>query len=93
VKSYRDAFKAEPDVRAALGYEALRLLAEAIKQADHPYAADKVRDALREVKDFSGVAGPLTVTKEQHVRRPVFAARLGADGPALVKRYAPEALP
>jgi branched-chain amino acid transport system substrate-binding protein len=93
IQKYRDAFKEEPDVAAALGYEALDLFAEALKNAGPTFAADKVVSALREVKDYAGLAGKLTVTKDQYLRRPLYLVRRHAGAQAIVKRYEPDALP
>jgi len=90
IKQYKEAYGEEPDVAAALGYESLQLYAEALKQAGPTYSAEKLQTALRALKDFAGLAGPLSVTKDQFVRRPLFVARF--DGPALtaLKRYEPD---
>ena len=93
IHKYREAFKEEPDVAAALAYEALELFAEALKPAGPAFAPDKLLPALREVKDFQGLAGKLTVTKEQYVRRPLYVVRLQAGVATTLKRYEADALP
>ncbi len=48
----------DPDPFAALAYDAMKVLGEAIRQAgSNP---EKIRDALRRTKDFPGVVGPTT---------------------------------
>ncbi len=93
IAKYREAFKETPDVAAALGYEALQLYAEALKQSSPTVTVEKLTAALREVKDFPGLAGTLAMTPEQNVRRPLYVARLDDGVPRMVKRYEPDALP
>jgi branched-chain amino acid transport system substrate-binding protein len=90
IQKYKEAFSEEPDVAAALGYESLQLFAEALKQAGPTFSAEKLQGALGALKDFAGLAGALSMTRDQFVRRPLFVVRL--DGPAVtaLKRYEPD---
>jgi branched-chain amino acid transport system substrate-binding protein len=65
VGAYKDAYGAEPDSFAALGYDAMYLMADAINRAG---AADSIaiKDALAATKDFTGITGVLTMD-EKHV--------------------------
>ncbi|MBK5259618.1 MAG: ABC transporter substrate-binding protein [Thermoanaerobaculia bacterium] len=59
VQKYEQRFKYKPDALAALGYDAARLLADAMTRAgttDGP----AVRDALAQTKNFAGVTGVIT---------------------------------
>lgn len=93
IHKYKDAFKEEPTVAAALAYESLQVFAEALKQAGPNLTVDKIQGALRELKDIPGLAGPLAMSKEQYLRRPLYIGRL--DGTLLtpLKRYELDALP
>lgn len=94
IRHYREAFGPEPpDVAAALGYESLLLYAEALHQAGPLPAAEKLRDALRGIKDLAGIAGTLTMAEDQHVRRALFVARFDGATQTPLRRYAPDALP
>jgi branched-chain amino acid transport system substrate-binding protein len=93
IQEYHDGFKVEPDVAAALGYEALRLHAEGLAQIGPTFTPEKLQAALREIKDFQGLAGPLTMGPDQYLRRPLFLARLDGGVLTMVKRYEPDALP
>jgi branched-chain amino acid transport system substrate-binding protein len=73
-RRFREAFKKEPDVHAALAYEGIRILADAMNRAQAP-AGDKFLEELRATKDFPGLAGPLTFGTDQQLRRPVFVGR------------------
>ena len=94
VQQYREAFKAEPDVAAALGYDALRLLADALKRSSSELGKpEALRDALAATRDFPAVTGPLSVTATHQVRRPLVVARLAGTVPTALKVYPPDAAP
>ncbi|MDB6021382.1 MAG: ethanolamine utilization protein EutJ, partial [Pedosphaera sp.] len=70
VANYQKRFKSAdgspklPDAMAALGYDSMIILADAIKRAgttDGP----KVRDALAATKDFDGVTGKTTINEKR----------------------------
>lgn len=68
-KPFADAYKAkynqEPDALAALGYDAAKMLIEAIKTAGST-EPEKIRVALENTKDFQGVTGVITVEANTH---------------------------
>jgi branched-chain amino acid transport system substrate-binding protein len=93
IQKYREAFKEEPDVAAALGYEALELYADALKRISPTFSAEKLQAALREVKDFPGLAGPLTMTSDQYLQRVLYVARIDGTGLTMLRRHDPGTLP
>ncbi|KUG04750.1 branched-chain amino acid abc transporter, amino acid-binding protein [hydrocarbon metagenome] len=68
VAAFVEAFKAkynkEPDAFAALGYDCVQLLVQAIKDADSTDPV-KITEALAKITDFVGVTGKMTID-EQH---------------------------
>jgi branched-chain amino acid transport system substrate-binding protein len=88
-KSFREAFQTDPDVHAALAYDGLRMLAEAMKRTTAQLTPEKVRDELANTKDFDGLTGPLTITPERQVQRPLFVLRWQNGKATLVKTFAP----
>ena len=54
--AFRQRYGSEPDVGAALGYDAVRVLAEGMKQANS-VAPDKVAESLHRLHGFPGVTG------------------------------------
>jgi branched-chain amino acid transport system substrate-binding protein len=65
VQRYKDRYGAIPDGMAALGYDAARVLADAIKRAkklDGP----SLRDAIAETKNFDGVSGKITLGPDRN---------------------------
>lgn len=65
VDAYKAKYNAEPDALAALGYDAAKMLIEAIKTAGST-DAEKIRTALENTKDFQGVTGVITVDPKTH---------------------------
>ena len=76
VKAYRQRYSnLTPDAHAALAYDALRFLAEAIARAgttDGP----KLRDALKETKNFAGVTGIISMDKDRNAVKPAVVLKL-----------------
>jgi branched-chain amino acid transport system substrate-binding protein len=67
-----------PDAYAALGYDALYILADSIKRAggtDGP----KLREALAATKSFSGASGVTTIDKDRNASKPATIITV-ADG-------------
>ena len=66
VQDYRQRYgNLTPDAHAALAYDALRFLAEAIRKAGFADKA-KLRDALAETKGFAGVTGVINMDHERN---------------------------
>jgi branched-chain amino acid transport system substrate-binding protein len=68
VSSYRARFGREPDSIAALGYDAIKVLADAFTRAGTTSGA-AVRDALA-TADVAGVTGQLTMDENRNVSKP-----------------------
>ena len=63
-----------PDAHAALAYDAMRFLVEAIQRAgtDGP----KLRDALAETKNFPGITGVISIDKDRNAVKPATVLKL-----------------
>lgn len=68
VKAYRAKFNREPDSIAALAYDAVKVLADAMTRANST-DGQKVRDALA-TADVLGVTGRLKVNEKRNVDKP-----------------------
>jgi branched-chain amino acid transport system substrate-binding protein len=66
-----------PDALAALGYDAMRVLGDALKRAGSTDGA-KLRDAIAQTKDFPGVTGTITMNAERNVDKPATVLELKA---------------
>ncbi|MGA8660179.1 MAG: ABC transporter substrate-binding protein [Chthoniobacterales bacterium] len=69
VTKYKAKYNAVPDAFAALGYDAAKLLADAIKRAGGT-ESQKLRDAIATTKDFPGVSGKITINAERNADKP-----------------------
>ena len=65
VKKYKQKYNAVPDAFAALGYDATKLLADAIKRAGST-DPDKIRAAIQDTEGFPGVSGKITIGKDRN---------------------------
>src|SRR5918992_378733 len=70
-KAFTDAYqtdygKAPESVFAALGYDGINLMADAINRAGD-LAGDKIREALAATKDFKGATGTITYEPGQRI--------------------------
>ena len=75
VGDYKTRYKAAPDALAALGYDAAKILADAMSRAGSTEGA-KVRDALAATKDFAGVTGKITINKDRNAIKPAVVLKV-----------------
>ncbi len=75
VADYEGRFKMLPDALAALGYDSMKVLADAIKRAGGTDSA-KLRDAIAQTKDFPGVTGTITIDKDRNAVKPAVVLKL-----------------
>ena len=69
LKAYRDAYKKEPPDAAALGFDAYRVVLDAITRANSA-EPQKIRDALAQTKGFEGAAGDITINADRDADKP-----------------------
>src|SRR6185295_6901661 len=63
-----------PDAHAALAYDAMRFLAEAIQKAGTE--GKQLRDALSQTKNFAGVTGSITIDSLRNAVKPAVILKL-----------------
>jgi branched-chain amino acid transport system substrate-binding protein len=75
VAKYRERYNRIPSSLAAQGYDAARLLADAMKRAktDTP---DGLREAIGETKDFQGATGTITIDAERNADKPIVIVQI-----------------
>ncbi len=88
VKSYKEKYGTEPDSFAALGYDAGRLMLEAIKKAGSP-EPEKIRKALEEIKDFPGITGKLSFDAKHNPVKEVAIIKMVDGKQSLVAKVVP----
>ena len=83
VEAYKKEYGQVPDSMAAMGYDAARLLVDAIKRANSTDAA-KITKALAETKDFASVSGPMSLNDTHDAVRGVVIVEM-KDGKQVYK--------
>jgi branched-chain amino acid transport system substrate-binding protein len=68
VQKYKQKYNAVPDAFAALGYDAMKLLADAINRAGSP-DPEKIRAAIQDTENFPGVSGKITIGKDRNAQK------------------------
>ncbi|HEY3204230.1 MAG TPA: ABC transporter substrate-binding protein [Thermoanaerobaculia bacterium] len=89
VESYKKRYGSEPDSIAALSYDAMRLLADAITRAGST-EGKRVRDALAATKDFPGVTGTITMDADRNPVKPAVILRVEGGRFRFAASIAPE---
>jgi branched-chain amino acid transport system substrate-binding protein len=93
IKKYQDEYHAVPDAMAALGYDAARILADAMRRAGSTDST-KLKNAIASTKNFPGVTGSITIDNYRNASKPItiikivdgkfhFAQRIGPNGEAM----------
>ncbi|MBL8195097.1 MAG: ABC transporter substrate-binding protein, partial [Blastocatellia bacterium] len=69
VQTFVDRYKTTPDTTAGLAYDATHIMFAAIKKANStdPKA---IRDAIAEIKNFSGITGKITISPTRDAIKP-----------------------
>ena len=67
VKGYEEKYGERPDIYAAHGYDAMRVVAAAL--ANRPALPGEVIKGLRDIKDFPGVTGSIQFDEKGDVRK------------------------
>jgi branched-chain amino acid transport system substrate-binding protein len=69
VKAYQAKYSKIPDALAALGYDAAKLLYDAMKRAKS-LEGPALRDAIAQTKGFDGVTGKITINAQRNADKP-----------------------
>jgi branched-chain amino acid transport system substrate-binding protein len=75
VADYKARFGNVPDALAALGYDAMRVLADAMKRAGTTQEP-QLRDAIAASKNFPGVTGNITIDANRNAVKPAVVLKL-----------------
>ncbi len=75
VHSYRLRYGMVPDAHAALAYDGMKFLIEAIQRAGTT-EGKQLRDALSKTKDFPGVTGTITIDADRNAVKPAVILKL-----------------
>ena len=78
-ENYTKKFKADPGPYSALAYDGMYLMADAIKRAGSTDKAAIIK-ALKETKEFQGIAGPISFTDQNTLARSNFVVLIAKGG-------------
>jgi branched-chain amino acid transport system substrate-binding protein len=78
VKAYQAKYSKVPDALAALGYDAAKLLYDAMKRAKSLDGPD-LRDAIAQTKDFDGVTGKISINAQRNADKPAVIIEAAND--------------
>lgn len=75
VEKYKERFHRDPSSLAAMGYDAARVLADAIGRAkgDTPEA---IKDAIQATKNFQGATGNISIDEHRNADKPIVVVQI-----------------
>jgi branched-chain amino acid transport system substrate-binding protein len=89
IADYRAAYGGKvPDAMAVLGYDAMNMMADAIRRA-RSTDGKAIRDALAATKDFPGVSGRITIDKDRNARKAIVVLKIQGGKFHFVESIAP----
>jgi branched-chain amino acid transport system substrate-binding protein len=88
VRDYKSRFGQIPDMFAALAFDAAGVLIDAIGRANSTDPG-KVRDALAQTKDYSGVTGTITIDADRNAAKPVVFLRISKSKIEYIETFDP----
>lgn len=77
-----------PDAMAVLGYDAMKMMADAIRRAGST-DGKAIRDALAATKDFPGVSGRITIDADRNARKSIVVLKVEGGRFRFVESIAP----
>jgi len=81
IKAYKSAFGGStPDGLAALGYDAAKILFDAMGRAKSLSGPD-LRDAIAATKNFGGVTGEITINEQRDAKKSAVVVEMAGDPP------------
>jgi branched-chain amino acid transport system substrate-binding protein len=89
IKKFDERFKGKPDGLAALGYDAARIVCEAIGRAGSVDGA-AIATELANTKDFAGVTGKISIDEHRNAVKPAVMLEMKNGVPTYVTTIAPQ---
>lgn len=89
IKKFQDTYGGEtPEAMAVLGYDAGKLIADAIKRAGKA-EPEAIRNAIAATKGFPGVTGSITINEQRNAEKPIVILKIEDQKIKFVKRIEP----
>lgn len=89
IRKYKEKHGSVPDGLAALGYDAARILCDAIRRAGSTEGS-KIAAELSKIKDFDGVTGKISIDKNRNAVKPAVMLEMKDGSPKYVTTIAPD---
>ena len=89
VTAYKAKFGAVPDALAAVGYDAARIMIDAIKRSGGT-DRNKIREAIATTKNYPGVTGDITIDKNRNAIKPIVILQIKNGAYSYVTTIKPE---
>lgn len=83
MQRYHDRFNQTADSGSALGYDAARIICDALKRAPS-LNGKEIAAALSKIKDYPGVTGTITIDAERNAQKSIVVVQVKAGQPRLV---------
>lgn len=90
VFQYQRKYGKVPDAMAILGFDAMGMMADAIKRAGSTDGRP-IRDALAQTKDYPGASGTITMDKHRNAQKPIVILKIENDRAHFVATVQPAA--
>jgi branched-chain amino acid transport system substrate-binding protein len=88
VKKYQQKFGQVPDALAALGYDAAKLMADAMNRATSLSGKDLAK-AINATRDFKCVTGTITIDENRNAQKPLVIVQVKGGMPSFVAQIDP----
>jgi branched-chain amino acid transport system substrate-binding protein len=88
VVKFQAKYNQVPDAMAILGYDAMGMMADAIKRAGSTDGR-AIRDALAHTKDYPGASGDITMDAHRNAQKPIVILRIEDDKPRFIATVQP----
>lgn len=88
IKKYKERYGDTPDGLAALGYDAAKVLVEAMDRAAE-LKPSMIKDEIAKTKDFNGVTGKITIDAQRNAQKPAVVVKVDGTINRFVTTIAP----
>jgi branched-chain amino acid transport system substrate-binding protein len=75
IAAYKNQYNEVPDGLAAMGYDAAKVLVDAMNRAKSLSSSD-LRDAIAATRDFAGVTGKITIDEKRNATKPAVVVKV-----------------
>jgi branched-chain amino acid transport system substrate-binding protein len=88
ISVFEKRFGMRPDSQAALGYDAARIIFDAIRRAKST-ESQKIRDSLSETRNFKGITGTISINQNRDAVKPAVVLQVKKNNFSYVETVGP----